>query len=514
MTSHYFSRKRHQQGGTQDEETQLPSVTKQETLTQTQNRKNKRKLSYKMKCKLVALQEVLKKLKYVTWKQKSCRKHMKKLEPYDDEYMMTVNELYEDCTTFLDERKSTDEHIYSSIDEQVIYDDPMGSVILDVFEAEDSVQVRRLVHVIKRKSGELKEEQNNIVKQIESIIFTDELENSYEDIDSLYHEYDIIDHIYDYIDPSKLENLKSAKIETMEIQHKQKDVKEILTTLSANCDKDMISLEDIYRYAIPQKRNKQGKKEKKPLDSLYQVASFNIPNQSSYNENHVRKALEKEFGFETNVNVKRLVAFFEDHEKNLQKQRFKAVTSMADILVEEIVENDVYEAFTDQWKNEILDETSEVKLEKSKRNGAPKGMVPLDKDELSPNENVTCCKNINRPTDERKAHAGNRKYMTKSEFMSKIQNEPTEEMKQVMIERFGHDGKLSVKELIEMFNLFIDHDVPVNANDLKEMDDISKHLQNSKRNPRLMLTEKNTQRKALSNRKSETVITVENDLYE
>ena len=249
---------------------------------------------------------------------------------------------------------------------------------------------------------------------------------------------------------------------------------------------------------------------------MYQVASFNIPNQSSYNENHVRKALEKEFGFETNVNVKRLVAFFEDHEKNLQKQRFKAVTSMADILVEEIVENDVYEAFTDQWKNEILDETSEVKLEKSKRNDAPKGMVPLDKDDLSPNENVTCYKNINRPTDERKAHAGNKKYMymTKSEFMSKIQNEPTEEMKQVMIERFGHDGKLSVKELIEMFNLFIDHDVPVNANDLKEMDDISKHLQNSKRNPRLMLTEKNTQRKALYNRKSETVITVENDLYE
>ena len=424
---------------------------------------------------------------------------------------MTVNELYEDCSILRDEANSSETNVYNTIDEQVIYDDPMGRVILDVFEGENSVQVRRLVHVIEQKTDEFKEEQNNIGKQIESIIFTDDLENTYEDIDSLYHEYDIIDHIYDYIDPSKLENLKLAKIETMEIKHKQKDVKEILTRLSANCDKDMIRLEDIY--AIPQKRNKERKNKKETLDSLYQVASFNIPNQSSY-ENHVRKAVEKEFGVETNVSVKRLVAFFEDHEKNLQEQRFKTVTSMANILVEEIVENDVYEAFKDQGKNEIIGETSEVKLEKSQRNDALKGRVRLDKDELSPSENVTCHKNINRPIHKRKAHAGNIKYMTKSEFMSKIQNEPTEEMKQVMIERFGHDGKLSVKELIEMFNLFIDHDVPVNANDLKEMDDISKHLQNSKRNPRLMLTEKNTQRKALSNRKSETVITVENDLYE
>ena len=399
------------------------------------------------------LREALKEQKEVRSKQESCQKHMSKLATYDPDYMMTINELYGDYSIreFNEDDNKNDLDMYSVVNKDLIYDDPIGDVMLELFEDGEHIQVKSLVGLIEDKMNELKKDDKRTMRQIAGLLDKDEI-NFYDYIDdNLDHSYESIDNLYDYMQESELITMKKIQDEKREIKEKQRDVKDILTRLAGFHENEIYSVENLY--AIPNKREKVQRKLNSDVmdDSCYAKAAFSLPNGDQ--SICLKETIQNEFGDDDRVTVKRLVRFFEIQETGLQEKYDNVLVDMADILVEKtkiskddtvMVENSLYGA--SPW-------TSEVNKEESRT-----GCKAYD-------EKLGSCltKDETQLTKSKNDIHIDLKQMSRLEFITRMRNNPTDEMKLVMIERFGHAGKLSVRELIEMFNAFFENNFPSNS---------------------------------------------------
>ena len=263
-------------------------------------------------------------------KKKTCDKHLKNLQQKEEEMFITVNDIYESWDSDYKEQLK-DESEYNDIDESNIYDDPVSKTIIQIFQDEEKVKVKKIVGVLENEYESIETQYNKVIDDIADFVDT----NDYEDMD---------ENLYDYIDLTKLDQIKKANKERKQIETKKTTVKTVIQNLDTMDQDKMVPLEDIY--AVPEKL----KKKKENIELTVEKPKYTMDDQEY--SIYVKQIIDEKFGDEKQGKVKDLICVFEGKMENLKKTQDKVINEMTDMvekettkLEEEMVENEIYEEF-------------------------------------------------------------------------------------------------------------------------------------------------------------------------
>ena len=357
------------------------------------NQKNK-KLSSSIKNRIQQIKQALKKRTELKRKLTSCSKHLQNLRQKDESEFITINEIYGSYGAV-----GGEENTYDDIDENNVYDDPMGKTIIQLFENEGKVTVKKVIGVLENEYEEIEINYYEVVDEIADLVDT----NAYEDIDDS-------DHLYDYIDTSKLEEIKRANTERKQIQAEKGTVKTVIQNLNTLNQDEIIPIEDIYATPNTFKSKDNKNSGQSVSDEVYSI--------------YVKQVVEEKFGNQKHGKVRDLINLFEGKMENLDERQEKIISHMT-IMVEEetkeleMVENEVYEQFNN-------------------RNKEPERVLKALK-QMNSNA-VVSLENMKIKTQ-------------KGKMLNNALNiEPDEAMKETIRQKYGEVGEISVKELIALFN--------------------------------------------------------------
>ena len=358
------------------------------------NQKNKM-LPNSVKDRMHQMKQALKKQTELKGKLKSCSKHLKHLRQKDESEIMTINEIYDMYGAV-----GGEENTYDDIDEN-FYDDPMGKTIIQIFKNEGQVTVKKVIEVLENEYEEIENHYYEVVDEIADLVDT----NTYEDIDDSGH-------LYDYIDTSKLEEIKRANKERKQIQIEKGTIKTVLQNLNTFNQEEVIPIEDTYaaHKVFNTKENQKRTISHGVTDKDYSI--------------YVKQVVEEKFGNQKHGKVRDLINLFEGKMKNLNKKQDKIINHMTRMVEEEtkeleMVENEVYEQFNNRNK-----ECERVlKALKQMNSNA-----------------VVSLENMKIKTE-------------KGKMLNNALNiEADEAMKEMIRQKYGEEGEISVKELIALFN--------------------------------------------------------------
>ena len=290
----------------------------------------KRKISSGIKNKIHKLRQAIEEQKRLRRKKKTCDKHLKNLQQKEEEMFITVNDIYESWDSDYKEQLK-DESEYNDIDESNIYDDPVSKTIIQIFQDEEKVKVKKIVGVLENEYESIETQYNKAIDDIADFVDT----NDYEDMD---------ENLYDYIDLTKLDQIKKANKERKQIETKKTTVKTVIQNLDTMDQDKMVPLEDIY--AVPEKL----KKKKENVELTVEKPKYTMDDQEY--SIYVKQIIDEKFGDEKQGKVKDLICVFEGKMENLKKTQDKVINEMTDMvekettkLEEEMVENEIYEKF-------------------------------------------------------------------------------------------------------------------------------------------------------------------------
>ena len=355
---------------------------------------NNKKLRSIVKNKMNQLKQALKKQTKLKEKLKSCFKHLKNLRQKVESQFITINELYDSYAAVGGEINT-----YEDIDENNVYDDPMGETIIQIFEDEGKITVKKLLEILENEYEEIENHYYEVVDEIADLVDT----NTYEDI------YDN-DHLYDYIDTSKLVEIKRANKERKQIQAKKGTVKTVIQNLNTLEEDKIIPIEDIYAAPKISKSKDNKNYSDSVTDEVYSI--------------YVKQVVEEKFGNQKHGKVRDLINLFEGKMENLNEKQDKIINHMTRMVEEEtkeleMVENEVYEQFNN-------------------RNKEPERVLKALKQMNS--DAVVSLENMKIKTEKGK-------MLNNAPVI-----EPDESMKERIRQKYGEEGEISVKELIALFN--------------------------------------------------------------
>ena len=365
-----------------------------------QKNKNK-KLTSKIKNKINRLKQALKDQAELKNKLRSCSKHLQNLQQKDEDEFMTINEIYESYGAFGTEETNK----YEVIDDGKVYDDPMAEIIIQIFEDEGKVTVKKLMGVLENEYEEIEMNYYEVIDEIADLVDS----NTYEDIDDE-------EHLYDYIDRSKLAEIKGVNQERKQIQSTKRTVKTIIQNLNALDQEKLMPLEDIY--AIPNKIERQN-------DGNASISRFAVDEASSV---YVKQAVKEKFGDQKHGRVRDLINFFEGKKMNLDEKQDTIIRKMTRMVEEEakglekvMVENEVYEQFnnSDREPDAVFNALKQMNSD---------AVVSLENMKLTTKKGkmLNNAPNI-KPDEENK-------------------------IKEMIRQKYGEVGEISVEELLELFN--------------------------------------------------------------
>ena len=326
----------------------------------------------------------------------SCSKHLQNLRQKDESQFITINEIYDSYSAV-----GREINTYDDIDENNIYDDPMGKTVIQIFEDEGKITVKKLLEILENEYEEIEMRYYEVIDEVADLVDT----NTYEDIDDN-------DHLYDYIDTSKLEEIKMANRERKQIQAEKGTVKTVIQNLNTFDQDEIIPIEDIY--ATPKSFNTKEKIKRtnshSVTDEVYSI--------------YVKQVVEEKFGNKKNGKVRDLINLFEGKMENLNEKQDKIISHMTRVVEEEIkelemVENEVYEQFNN-------------------KNKEPERVLKVLKQMNS--DAVISLENMKIKTQKGKM------------INNALNIEPDEAMKERIRQKYGDEGEISVKELIALFN--------------------------------------------------------------
>ena len=289
----------------------------------------KKTIPKKVRNKVKELREALNKCKLLKKKQKSCKKHIDNLSKFDDDLLITINDIYDSYET---REGRIDENNYQDIEEENIYDDPISDVILEIFKDEEKVKVRKVVREIKREQENIEMEYYSTIDDIVGMV-SDKGLNTHEAVD------DDDEHIYECIDLEKLEEIKLANMAHKEMKEKKEAVKSTINHLNTFSDGDSIEVENIYCLqnisTDLHSETENPKTREDEVDSIY-----------------VKQVVTENLGDQNRHPVKALISLFEGKMEDLNKEHERIVSDMTDMVEEEtskleteIVECEVYESY-------------------------------------------------------------------------------------------------------------------------------------------------------------------------
>ena len=369
-------------------------VVKSKIDKKSKTNQDNKKLSNSVKNKMHQMKQALNKQTKLKGKLKSCSKHLQNLRQKDEREFITINEIYDSYGAVGGEVNT-----YDNIDENSVYDDPMQKSIVQIFEDEGKITVKKLLEILENEYEEIENHYYEVVDEIADLVDT----NTYEDIDDS-------DNLYDYIDTSKLEEIKRANKERKQIQAEKGTVKTVLQNLNRLDQEEIILIEDIY--AMPNKFKSKEKKEKSDskTEEVYSI--------------YVKQMIEEKFGNQKHGKVRDLINLFEGKMENLNEKQDKIINHMTRMVEEEtkeleMVENEVYEEFNN-------------------RNKEPERVLKALK-QINSNA-VVSLENMKIKTQ-------------KGKMLNNALNiEPDEAMKERIKQKYGEVGEIPVKELIALFN--------------------------------------------------------------
>ena len=364
------------------------------------NQKNK-KLSSNVKNKMNQMKQALKKQIELKGKLTSCSKHLQNLRQKEESEFMTINEIYDSYGAVGGEMNT-----YDDIDENNVYDDPMGKVIIQLFEDEGKITVKKLLGILENEYEEIEMHYYEVVDEIADLIDT----NTYEDIDDN-------DHLYDYIDTSKLEEINRANKERKQIQAEKGTVKTVIQNLNTLDQDEIIPVEDIY--AAPKTfKSKDNKNYGHGVtDEVY--------------SNYVKQVVEEKFGNQKHGKVRDLINLFEGKMENLNEKQDQIINHMTRMVEDETKELEMETKELEMVENEIYEQFNN-------RNKDPDRVLKALKHMNS--DAVVSLENMKIKTQ-------------KGKMLNNALNiEPDEAMKERIRQIYGEEGEISVKELIALFN--------------------------------------------------------------
>ena len=357
---------------------------------------NNKKLRSIVKNKINQLKQALKKQTKLKGKLKSCSKHLQNLRQKDESQFITINEIYDSYGAVGGEINT-----YDDIDENNVYDDPMGKTIVQIFEDEGKITVKKLLEILENEYEEIENHYYEVVDEIADLVDT----NTYEDIDDN-------DHLYDYIDTSKLEEINRANKERKQIQAEKGAFKTVIQNLNTFDQDEIIPIEDIY--AAPKTFNTN--------ENIQRTNSYSVTDEvySIY----VKQVVEETYGNQKHGKVRDLINLFEGKMENLNEKQDKIINNMTRMVEEEtkeleMVENEVYEQVNN--KNKEPDRVL-------------KALKQMNSDAVVSLENMQI-------------------KTQKGKMLNNALNiEHDEAMKERIRQKYGEEGEISVKELIALFN--------------------------------------------------------------
>ena len=355
---------------------------------------NNKKLRSIVKTKINQLKQALKKHTNLTGKLKSCFKHLQNLRQKDESQFITINELYDSYGAV-----GREINTYDDIDESNIYDDPMGKTIIQIFEDEGKITVKKLLEILENEYEEIENHFYEVVDEIADLVDT----NTYEDIDDC-------DHLYDYIDTSKLEEINRANKERKQIQAVKGTVKTVIQNLNTLDHNEIIPIEDIYTAPQTFKSKDNKNNGHSVTDEVYSI--------------YVKQVVEEKFGNQKHGKVRDLINLFEGKMENLNEKQDKIINHMTSMVEEETKELEMVE-------NEFYEQVNNKNKEPDR---VLKALKQMNSDAVVSLENM--------------------KIKTqKGKMLNNALNiEHDEAMKERIRQKYGEEGEISVKELIALFN--------------------------------------------------------------
>ena len=337
----------------------------------------KRHISPGIKNKIQKLRQAIEEQKHLRRKKKNCDRHLKNLHQKDEEMFITVNEIYDSCDSD-DKEELKDENEYNDIDESNLYDDPVGKIIIQIFQDEGKVKVKKVVQILEIEYECIETQYYEVIDEIADLVDT-----------NVYEELDENEHLYDYIDPAKLDQIKEANKERKHIETKKTTVKTVIKHLDAMDLNKMVPLEDIY--AVPENykigKEKVNSNDKKPRYTM-EDEEYSV---------YVKQIMDERFVNEKRGRVKELICLFEGKMENLKETQDKVINKMTDMveeetakLEEEMIENEIYDKFNcEQDENNGKDgKVKELVMMYNKQNFFVKPDHNLNIDELSQDVSV------------------------------------------------------------------------------------------------------------------------------
>ena len=297
----------------------------------------KRHIPSGVRKKIQKLRQVIEEQKQLRSKKKRCDKHLKNLQQNDEEMFMTVNEIYESWDSD-DKEKLKDDNEYCDIDESNLYDDPVCKTIIQIFQDEGKVKVKKIIGILENEYESIENEYNEVIDEMADLVDTNE-------------DMDGNDNLYEYIDITKWDQIRNANKERKQVQSKKETVKTVIQNLDALDEDEVVPLEDIYtvpKKHVIKKETAEGPAVEKPKHTM---------DDQEYSL-YVKQVIDEKFGDEKQGTVKDLIGLFEGKMENLKETQDKVINHMTDMveeettkLEEEMMENDIDEKFDNEQQD-------------------------------------------------------------------------------------------------------------------------------------------------------------------